>query len=508
MKLLIIFFLCFLSTALTYYFHAVLGIGTVFTHFFYVPIILSAIWWQRRGILVAVFFSLMLIGSHFVTELPFSSMDSPYNDYARVFMFLLISIVVVYLSEQIAESRKALKAHGDQLEELVRRRTSELATANETLKNNINILNQAEEAIRASETQLRRIIEEAPVGIRIVQNGKYVYVNPKLAKMFGYLNPDEIIGRPVESLFAPEHAELIRSRGRERLAGKKVPTTYELQGIKKSGEIFDVALWLTIFNYSGVPSILGFVVDISLEKKLRRQIFQSQKMESIGTLSGGIAHKFNNILSIISGNTGLAQMVCPRNLPIQTHLEAIMDSVGQMVNLNNMLLAFARKGGYRSQLIHLNLVIRETLSILQHEKDTSPRIEIDLDPNLPPIQADDTQIHMIVAAVVQNAIEAVGDDAKIMIKTYPEVISPKRAEQHQGMLPGKYVCIQIQDNGIGMGPEILERIFEPFFTTHFQGRGLGMAAVYGIVKNHKGWIGLESQPGVGTIVRIYLPIAI
>ncbi len=492
----------------TYYFHSVLGIGTVFTHFFYIPIILSALWWQRKGIIVTIILSLMLLNSHFLYHPPPPAVYTPFNNYLRVIMFLMVSIVVVSLSEQIERSRKALKAHGDRLEDLVRIRTGELEAANTILESNIRELKNAEAAIKNSEQQIRRIIEDSPVGIRIVQDGRYVYVNSKLVTMFGYAAAEEIIGKPVEALFVPEQAELIRTRGQDRLAGKRVPAAYELQGITPFGDRFEVAVWLTIIDYLGAPAILGFIIDISLEKKLRQQIFQSQKMESMGVMAGGVAHKFNNALSMITGSIDLIKTIHPDIQPIRRYLDAMLNAVDQMVNLNKMLVAFARKGKYWTEEMHLNTVVRETALMIPRQKEETQRIDFELADDLPNIHADPTQVQMVVTAVVQNAIEATGNEGAIRIRTFPETITPETAARNPGMIPGQYVCLQIEDNGTGMNDETRRRIFEPFFTTHFQGRGLGMAAVYGIVKNHNGWVGVESRSGKGTEVSIFLPIGL
>ncbi|MFZ5572522.1 MAG: two-component system sensor histidine kinase NtrB [Thermodesulfobacteriota bacterium] len=506
-KIILISILCCLSIFLTYYFRGILGVRVVYTHFYYIPIILSALWWQRKGLIVAILLSLILIASDQLFESPLSQIDTPVNNYMRMAMFLLVSIVVVSLSEQIEKSRRALKDHGDRLEELVRIRTGELEEANRLLKSNLMELEAAHKAVRSSESQVRKIIENSPVGIRIAQNGRYVYVNPKLVAMFGYAKPEDIIGRPVEALFVPEQAELIRSRGKERVAGNQVPVTYELQGVTRSGSTLDLAVWLSVIDYQGAPAILGFIVDIGLEKKLRQQIFQTQKMESMGVMAGGIAHKFNNALSLITGSIDLVRQVQPDTGRIQQYLDNMLKAVEQMAGLNRMLIAFSRQGKYWTTDMLLNSVIRETAMMIPELKADNRRIEFQLTDNLPNIRADHTQVQMVVTAVLRNAMEATGRDGRIVIRTLGRSVTPETAAENPGMSAGEYVCLVIEDNGAGMDEQTRRRVFEPFFTTHFQGRGLGMAAVYGIVKNHGGWVGVESQPGKGTVVTIFFPLA-
>jgi PAS domain S-box-containing protein len=495
-KLLLIIILCTISTLLTYYFHGILKTSTVFTHFYYIPIILSAIWWQRKGLIIAIILCLTLLIGHLLYGPTY--LLSPYDNYIRIMIFLSVSVFVIYLSERIEKSRSALQSQKDQLEVVVQERTKEL-------KQKVDDLSQAREAVFQSEAQVRKIIEHSPVGIQIIQNSRFVFANTKFVEMFGYLSENEIIGTPVETLFEPRYADLIRMINEETVAGKTLPRSHELIALKRSGVSFDVAIWLNIIDYQGVRSILCFVVDISLEKKMRNQIMQSQKMESIGTLAGGIAHKFNNALMLITGSVDLISYGFPPDHAVHKHINRILSSVTQMVDLNNLLLAYARKGQMRPKRTQLNLLIQETMMLL-NQNELPCSIQTELAQGLPDIFADSTQIQMILTAILKNAIEATQEKGTITIHTNLEKIDPETTGMNSGTEAGNYVCLEVEDTGSGMTTVILEHIFDPFYTTHFQGRGLGMAAVYGIVKEHKGWINVASQPGKGTVVAIYLPV--
>jgi len=488
-KLFLMVLLCAAATVLTYYFHGVFKISTVFTHLFYIPIILSAIWWRRRGFFITVLLCTVLLSGHMLFGPAY--LLSPYSNYMRVVIFIAVSLIVIYLSEQLDKSRSALQARKDFLEAEVQARTRELAAANAHLQQ--------------SEAQIRRIVENAPVGIAIVQNGRYAYANTKLIEMFGHTHPSEIVDKTVESIFDAQHADLIAARSADRLAGKAVPATYDLKGVKSSGVRFDVTLWLTVVEYQNMPAILGFMIDASLERKLRDQIMHSQKMESIGVLAGGIAHKFNNALTSITGSVGLIEAGFPEDPSLRKNIDRIVNSVDQMVNLNRQLLAYARRGHLRPARIQLNPVVKETLQLLRHQHITSYDIQTDLEEDLPDIFVDATQMQIIITAIFKNAVEAIQEKGSITIKTFQKSVDGQTAGKHPGMAPGDYVCFHMRDTGAGMDAESLNRIFEPFYTTRFQGRGLGMAAVYGIVKDHNGWIGVDSEPGKGTEVTGYFP---
>jgi len=228
-------------------------------------------------------------------------------------------------------------------------------------------------------------------------------------------------------------------------------------------------------------------------------------MESIATLAGGIAHEFNNALYGITGNIELLKMELPSMEEVSRYLKPMSESARRMVRLTNQLLAYARGGKYRSQTISLNTFVDETLPLIQHWIKPDIRVETDLPGNIANIRADLTQMQMVLSAVVANAAEAIEGRGRIRIITRNEEIDEESARNHPGLKQGRYACLMIKDDGKGMTDETSSRVFEPFFTTKFQGRGLGMAAVFGIVTNHRGWIGVDSQLGQGTLVRIYLP---
>ena len=244
------------------------------------------------------------------------------------------------------------------------------------------------------------------------------------------------------------------------------------------------------------------------EKKeiFQGQLIQSQKMEAIATLAGGIAHEFNNVLVGISGNIDLLQMDYPNDISINKYTGRMKASAIHMAQLTEQLLAYAQGGKYQPKNISLSDFVKETLPLIKKTIDTSICIETDLPDNILAIEADLTQIQMVLSAVLNNASEAIEGEGCIKVTTKNEEIKKEFAKTHPDLRPGRYASLTVEDDGKGMDEETRDRIFDPFFTTKLQGQGLGMAAVYGIVKNHGGWISVESELGKGTVVRIYLPV--
>lgn len=239
---------------------------------------------------------------------------------------------------------------------------------------------------------------------------------------------------------------------------------------------------------------------------LEAQLQQVQKMEAIGTLAGGIAHQFNNALLLITGNIELLDMDYPGIEKIANYTKQMKDSAHRMAQLTSQLLAYARGGKYQAKTISINDFVENTLPIIHHVIHTDIEIITDLTPYTLNIKADQTQMQMVLSAILTNASEAIEGEGCIRVTTKDEEIDEEFAKHHPDLKTGHYVCLSVEDNGRGMDKETRNRIFEPFFTTKFEGRGLDMAAAFGIVKNHDGWISVYSEEGRGTVVRNYLPL--
>jgi signal transduction histidine kinase len=244
---------------------------------------------------------------------------------------------------------------------------------------------------------------------------------------------------------------------------------------------------------------------ITERNNIQARLQEAQKMEAIATLAGGIAHEFNNALCAVIPHIDLLTTKFPDNEEINKHTQPIHTSAQRMAHLTSQLLAYARGGKYRPQQISLNNLVQDTLPFVKHIIKAGIVVQTDLDEDSCFVEADLTQLQMVLLALVVNAAEAIETVGSIRLTTRRQEIDGDFAKGYLDLKPGSYVSLTIEDNGSGMSEETRMRVFEPFFTTKFQGRGLGMAAVYGIVKNHDGLVMVDSELGQGTRVHIYLP---
>ncbi len=262
----------------------------------------------------------------------------------------------------------------------------------------------------------------------------------------------------------------------------------------------------------------GFITDITERKTaetameaFERKIRETQKLESLGLLAGGIAHDFNNLLTGILGNTHLASHSMTAGAPAQNYLESIKQGCLRAADLCKQMLAYSGKGRFVVRKLSLNTLVEETTQLLRLSISKQAELRFNLSPDLPPIEADATQVHQVIMNLVINASEAIGaKSGLISLSTSIVRVSPGEPLGMQiapELSAGAYVCLEVSDTGCGMNAETQARIFDPFFTTKFTGRGLGLAAVHGIVRGHKGALKLYSEPGRGTTFKLFFPSA-
>lgn len=268
-----------------------------------------------------------------------------------------------------------------------------------------------------------------------------------------------------------------------------------------------------MFEVSGrISAVVEIARDVTLRKKteedkerIQTRLQEAQKMQAIATLAGGIAHQFNNALASISLSIDMIQMDLVENASFMGQAKKMKASVERMANLTSQLLAYAEGGRYHTRIITTHEFVREALPSVTHDLDPSMHVDTDLPPDTLCVRGDVTQLQMVLSALIHNSAEAIDGEGWIRVSTRNEIIDEKSPGRPQDLAPGTYVCLSVEDNGKGMDEKTLKRIFEPFFTTKFQGRGLGMPAVYGIVKGHDGCVAVDTKPGKGTRVRVYLP---
>lgn len=248
--------------------------------------------------------------------------------------------------------------------------------------------------------------------------------------------------------------------------------------------------------------------DLTVERRSELAMLHSQKLESLGVLAGGMAHDFNNLLSSIMGHSELGLDEVDAESPEAESLRAIGRAAERASELTQQLLAYAGKGTVLVEPVDLSALVREVVELISVSIPDSVQVELDLEEELPPIIADATQIRQVVMNLLLNASESIAEEGRVRISTATKQIDQWEIDQslhHGDTAPGTFVALRVRDNGSGMDEDTLGRIFDPFFSTKFTGRGLGLAAVLGIVRGHRGLLSVSSKPEKGTTFTVHLP---
>jgi PAS domain S-box-containing protein len=374
----------------------------------------------------------------------------------------------------------------------------------------------AEEALAESERRFRTVLEASPNAILgVAADGRIVYVNPRVSGTFGY-TADELVGRPIEQLLPDRVADRHighRARFVERAAARPMGLGIDLAARRKDGTEFPVEISLSPVDTPDGLLVFATVVDITARKSLESQLLQAQKMESIGRLAGGIAHDFNNMLSAIRGYADLVRddLANPHVTLDRGTLDgwvgAIRGAADRAATLTSQLLAFSRQQVMSPTVVELADVVRALEPMLRRLIGEHIRLVLRLDDDTGNLRMDPGQLDQTILNLVVNARDAMPSGGTVTIETTNTTISEPYAIEHFDLDPGPYVILSVSDTGIGMDRETKEHIFEPFFTTKERGKGtgLGLATIYGIVRQSGGHIWLYSEPGHGTTFKIYFP---
>ncbi|MDJ0785050.1 MAG: response regulator [Desulfosarcinaceae bacterium] len=423
-----------------------------------------------------------------------------------------------YLTKPLEDIEEILTAVRNALERQLLRRQNQ--TLLDRLRANNHALLEKTAAAEAARTDLERALERntslvnaIPSGILELDTaGTISYANASCHTLFG-LPQDTLPGRSVYELVEDNgQGGTLRDEIRRLISDTPEPTPWVTTGRTAAGDALDLQVdWS--YQRDGAGAVAGFIAvitDITTEKRasderlqLEKHLASAKRREAISTLAGGIAHRFNNALAALVGNLELLEMVIGQLPDTATYINRIKGQTNEMAMQTQKLLAYAQGGKYRSKYLNLVAFIRESLPIIRYGMAEDRSIAIESAEDELSIKVDPTQLELVLSALIQNAFEATDANGSIRIATARSAAAPMSLAE---TAPGPYASLRIEDDGRGMDAQTLDRLFEPYFSTKFEGRGLGMAAVQGIINNHHGSIDVTSRVGQGTVITIYLPI--
>lgn len=375
---------------------------------------------------------------------------------------------------------------------------------------------EAEAALRASRRRYQDLFETMHDAFAVLElvNGddssgpadfRFLEVNPAFERLWER-SSQELIGRTMRQVLPQVDEQMMRSLA-------EIVETGKGRRFEFFSPVFSKTLEITA--YRPQPGQLAkVIVDVSSRKqaeierdKLRQQLLQAQKMEAIGTLAGGVAHDFNNLLTGILGYADMMKFQAPQGSDVREAAEAIENAARKAAQLTSQLLGFARGGKYQDIAFNVHSQIQDVMTLISRTFKKDIIVELSLEAKNPIVRGDPTQLQQVVLNLAVNARDAMPDGGRLSISTDEIVLDDEYCSAHHGVQPGRYLMIVVSDTGVGIPKEMQGRIFEPFFTTKKtgEGTGMGLAMVYGIVKNHGGAIQLYSEPGMGARFRVYLP---
>ena len=379
---------------------------------------------------------------------------------------------------------------------------------------------RAQEALRASEQQYRSIFNISADAVMILRtDGVIVAANPAACEMYGY-SEDELIGLTGRDIVHPDYHYKFEQFKRQLQS--KSWFQAEAVDVRKDGTTFDSEVRGSSFEHEGKLHLLAIVRNITPRKRaeqerlsLERQVQQAQKLESLGVLAGGIAHDFNNLLTPIMGNADLVLKDLSPHAPARECIEEILKASRRAAELARQMLAYSSKGKFVIQPIRLNELVEEMTHLLEVAISKKAVLKCNFGQDIPFFDGDATEVRQIIMNLITNASEAIGEQSGIIALStgamhcdracLDDVDDIVHASFSEPLPEGLYVYVEVADTGCGMDAETQAKVFDPFFTTKFTGRGLGMAAVLGIVRGHRGSIKIHSQVGRGATFRVLFP---
>ena len=440
---------------------------------FYIAVVFAArfggLWSGTLSTLIGGF-----LGLHFFARDTVLSGAVARMDYA---LYFLISIIVTIAYETLRRERSNVKRYADALEE--------------------------------SQSRLQTLLDNSPTGIYLKDaEGRYLLLNREYGRILG-ADPAYVLGKTDLEFMPSAIAEKLRRNDLAVLMTGAPINIEKTMNVNGEDRHF-ISTKFPLFDSRGWPIAVGsMAIDITDRKKLEEQLLHSQKMDSIGRLAGGIAHDFNNLLTAIIGYAELAEMRVGPDHPVVTDIKQIRNAGERASSLTAQLLSFARKHVQEKHLVNLNLLALQMHSILERVVGEQIKVVTDLQEDLWSVHCDPSQLEQVILNLVVNSRDSIDGFGEIQIRTRNVTIDRPVKAIDGNVERGEYALISVSDTGSGIDPSTLENIFEPFFTTKEKGRGtgLGLATVYGIVRQHDGQLVVETSKGLGSTFHVYIPRA-
>ena len=396
----------------------------------------------------------------------------------------------------------------DVLHNMVQQRTAELESSNQNLQKEIAVRQQAEIAARLSEERFSKAFDSSPIPMAILKrkNNRNIDVNQSFVDMTGY-QKDQIIDRTPDDLLLWQQSDtwhkillMIQNTSSVR--------NFECQIRIASGEIRDTLVFVEVFNLANEPHLLVIIQDITERLQLEMQLRQQNKMQAIGQLSAGIAHDFNNLLTIIQGHASMYLIPDQGDHDVYESMKEIAIAADKAAQLTRQLLAFSRKQIMQRGPLDLFELVSTMSKMIQRLIGENIKFELELNHDLPPVFADANQIEQVIMNLTINARDAMPKSGTLIFRAKTVTIDNTSQMVGYDTKPGQFVCFSVTDTGTGIDPKIQPRIFEPFFTTKDigKGSGMGLAMADGIIKQHGGWINVNSQLNQGSTFEVFLPV--
>lgn len=418
-----------------------------------------------------------------------------------------VAMLAVILENRLQD--RLLAEMNSQLESAVRERTAELEDANRRLRREVTERKRSESALRASEERYRVLVENASDAVLVVQADRIRFHNPRARRLFG-LGRERLANAAFTALVRRQDVAALQERILGILGGETLEEPFTVRLPRANEEAVFAEGKGVLIEWEGEDAVLLFLRDVTDERRLEDRLRLAMKMEAVGTLAGGLAHDFNNQLAPILGYAELALEALPPGLEAESYLEKVVESATRARDLVHRILTFSRQRLGRFRPLDLADLVGKVLEEFQAALPSGCKMELVSAPAEGAVDGDPDLLRQVIRHICKNAVQAIEKNGGMVRLSLERVRSAAPSERELAVLgEGGYLRLRVTDTGVGMTPAVLEKCFEPYFTTRPMGRGegLGLAVAHGIVRHHGGQIAVRSEPGSGTVVSVYLPLA-